>query len=350
MPLVPEDVLLLVDEAMLAHDPGPYHPERPDRLRAIVAALKGAPVAGARWAVPQPAPRQALERIHEPAYVDRIEDLRGRTAALDLDTTVSPGSVPAALLAAGAALDAVTAVTAGDARCAFALVRPPGHHADARRAMGFCLFNNIAIAAAHAGAALGCRRVLIVDWDVHHGNGTQHVFYDRRDVLYFSTHRYPFYPGTGGADEVGAGEGAGHTVNVPLAEPCGDAEYAAIFDELLDPIADAYRPDLVLVSAGFDAHRDDPLGGMGVTAGGFAALCGRMRDIARRHAGERLVLVLEGGYDLGALAESARACVEVLAGPDSPARSSPPGPLPAAGIIRQVRAAQRGHWPLAERP
>ncbi|MHC4128831.1 MAG: histone deacetylase family protein [Planctomycetota bacterium] len=350
MPLVPGDVLLLVDEAMLGHDPGPYHPERPDRLRAVVAALRGSPVAGVRWAVPQPAPREAIERIHEPAYVDRIEELRGRTAALDLDTTVSPGSVPAALLAAGAAIDAVTAVTAGDARCAFALVRPPGHHAEARRAMGFCLFNNIAIAAAHAGATLGYQRVLIVDWDVHHGNGTQHAFYDRRDVLYFSTHRYPFYPGTGSADEVGAGAGAGHTVNVPLAERCGDAEFAAIFDELLEPIADAYRPDLLLVSAGFDAHRDDPLGGMGVTAGGFAALCGRVRAIARRHAGDRLVLVLEGGYDLGALAESAHACLEVLAASSPSPRPSPPAEfLAAAGIIRQMRAAQGDHWPLAER-
>jgi acetoin utilization deacetylase AcuC-like enzyme len=351
------DVLLLVDEAMLAHDPGSHHPERPDRLRAIVSALRGSPVAGARWAVPQPASREAIERIHEPAYVEGIEELRGRSAALDLDTTVSPGSVPAAFLAAGAAIDAVTAVTSDEARCAFALVRPPGHHAEARRAMGFCLFNNIAIAAAHAGAARGCRRVLVVDWDVHHGNGTQHAFYDRRDVLYFSTHRFPFYPGTGGADEVGAGDGAGHTVNVPLSERCGDAEYAAIFDALLAPVADAYRPDLLLVSAGFDAHRDDPLGGMGLTAEGFAALCGRAHDIARRHAGDRLVLVLEGGYDLEALAESVHACVEVLAAPPpppppdhSPPPSSPVEHLGAARIIRHVREAQRDHWPLPEPP
>ncbi len=323
MAAMARDVLLLVDDTMLGHDPGPHHPERPDRLRAIVAALRGSPVAGVRWVVPRPAPREAIERIHEPAYVDGIERLRGRSAALDLDTTVSPGSIPAALLAAGAAIDAVTAVTAGDARCAFALVRPPGHHAEAQRAMGFCLFNNIAIAAAHARAALGCQRVLIVDWDVHHGNGTQHAFYDRSDVLYFSTHRSPFYPGTGGADEVGAGEGAGHTVNVPLGARCGDAEYAAIFDELLGPVADAYRPDLLLVSAGFDAHRDDPLGGMGVTAEGFAALCGRVRGITQRHAGDRLVLILEGGYDLGALAESVHACVEVLAGATCPP-SRPP--------------------------
>ncbi|MHC4100117.1 MAG: histone deacetylase family protein [Planctomycetota bacterium] len=345
------DVLLLVDEAMLDHDPGPHHPERPDRLRAVVTALKGSHVAGVRWGAPRPAPRAALERIHDPAFVDKIEGLRGRSAALDLDTTVSPGSIPAALLAAGAAIDAVTAVTGGDAESAFALVRPPGHHAEAQRAMGFCLFNNIAIAAAHARAALGCRRTLIVDWDVHHGNGTQHAFYDRADVLLFSTHRFPFYPGTGAVDEIGAGEGTGHTVNVPLGEPCGDAEYAAIFDELLEPIADAYRPDLLLVSAGFDAHRDDPLGGMGVSTEGFAALCGRVRDIADRHAGGRVVLILEGGYDLTALAESVHACVQVLAStaPPPPPPRIEPSPA-AARIIRDVRQAQQDRWPRPERP
>jgi acetoin utilization deacetylase AcuC-like enzyme len=346
MAAMAQDVLLLADDAMLGHDPGPIHPERPERLRAILAALQGSPVAGTRWVAPRPAPREAIERVHDPAYVDQIVGLRGRSAALDLDTTVSPGSVPAALLAAGAAIDAVTAVVAGEARCAFALVRPPGHHAEARRAMGFCLFNNVAIAAAHARAALGCRRVLIVDWDVHHGNGTQNAFYDRSDVLYFSTHRSPFYPGTGGADEVGAGAGAGHTVNVPLAERCGDAEYAAIFDGVLGPVADAYRPDLLLVSAGFDAHRDDPLGGMGVTAEGFGGLCRRVSDVARRHAAGRLVLVLEGGYDLRALAESVHACVEVLAGaarPPDPARDECPA---ADDIIRRVREAQREHWAL----
>jgi acetoin utilization deacetylase AcuC-like enzyme len=351
MAVMARDVLLLVDDAMLAHDPGPHHPERPDRLRAIVAALRGSPVEGVRWAAPRPAPPDAIERIHEPAYRERIEELRGRSAALDLDTTVSPGSIPAALLAAGAAIDAVTAVTAGDAQAAFALVRPPGHHAEARRAMGFCLFNNIAIAAAHARAALGCRRALIVDWDVHHGNGTQHAFYDRRDVLFFSTHRFPFYPGTGAADEVGAGDGAGHTVNVPLSERCDDAEYAAIFDELLEPIADAYRPDLMLVSAGFDAHRDDPLGGMGVSAEGFGALCQRVRDIADRHAAGRLVMVLEGGYDLTALAESVHACVGVLAGATPPPLPRPVEPSPAAArIIHEVREAQQELWPRPERP
>jgi acetoin utilization deacetylase AcuC-like enzyme len=352
MPAMDSDVLLLADDQMLDHDPGPDHPERPDRLRAVVAALRDTPVAGTRWAEPRAASREAIERIHDADFVNLIEGLRGRSAILDLDTTVSPGSVPAAFLAAGAAIDAVEAVFSGDTPNAFALVRPPGHHAEARRAMGFCLFNNIAVAAAHARAVLGCNRVLIVDWDVHHGNGTQHAFYDRRDVLFFSTHRSPFYPGTGDADEVGAGEGTGHTVNVPLTEPCGDAEFAAIFDELLTPIADAYQPDLVLVSAGFDAHADDPLGGMGVTTRGFGSLCARVRDIARRHSGDRLVLVLEGGYDLGSLAASAHACVEVLAAPPSPPATAEPASRAhaGAGIIDRVRHAQRDHWPLPKRP
>jgi acetoin utilization deacetylase AcuC-like enzyme len=215
--------------------------------------------------------------------------------------------------------------------------------------MGFCLFNNTAVAAAHARAALGLQRVLIVDWDVHHGNGTQHVFEASRDVLYFSTHQYPFYPGTGAADEVGAGHGLGHTVNVPLPAGCGDAEYAAVFDAVLEPVAETYRPDLVLVSAGFDAHADDPLGDMGVSTAGFAALCHRVRAIARRHAGGRLALVLEGGYDLTALAGSVRACVEILAGAAPP--PAPAGPAPAvAKVIDLVHAAQRGLWPLPVGP
>jgi acetoin utilization deacetylase AcuC-like enzyme len=346
MPRVAQDVFVFFDDAMLEHDPGPWHPERPDRLEAIVQKLKGSPVAGVRWTAPRPAPREAIERVHAPEYVDLIEGLRGRSANLDPDTSVSPGSVTAAFLAAGAALDATAAVTSGAASSAAALVRPPGHHAEAGRAMGFCLFNNIAIAAAHARADPGCQRVLIVDWDVHHGNGTQHAFADRPDVLYFSTHRYPFYPGTGAADEVGTGEGAGFTVNVPLGWQCGDAEYAAIFDELLVPIADAYRPDLVLVSAGFDAHRADPLGGMAVTTEGFASLCRRVCAVAERHAGGRVVLLLEGGYDLEALAGSVHACIEVLAG--QPAVSPGASAHTAGGVIRLVGNVQKRFWPLQE--
>ncbi len=330
------DILLLFDPAMMDHDPGPGHPERPPRLEAIRRRLVASPVPGARWASAEPAERPAIERIHEPGYVQRLESLRGRIATFDQDTAVSAGSLPAAYLAAGAAIGAAEAVAAGVARRAFALVRPPGHHAEAGTAMGFCLFNNVAVAAAHARAALGLERILIVDWDVHDGNGTQHLFEERNDVLYFSTHRFPFYPGTGAAEEIGLGAGEGFTVNVPLPAGFGDAEHLAIFERILVPVADRYRPDLILVSAGFDSHRDDPLGDMTMTEAGFAALCAVVCGLADRHCGGRLALVLEGGYDLHALAASVHACAEVLAGAAAPAVQRP-GHTRADAIIERVR-------------
>ena len=343
---MPSDVLLLSDEAMLAHDPRANHPERPDRLRAIYSALHQEPIPGARWGTPQSAARQSIERIHDAAYVDRIDSLRGRSAELDVDTAVSPGSVEAGYLGAGAAIDAVTAVLQGDADRAFALVRPPGHHAEADRAMGFCLFNNIAIAAAHARAELGCDRVLIVDWDVHHGNGTQQAFYRDPKVLFFSMHQHPLYPGTGAALETGADDGVGYTVNLPLPVGFGSDEYGAISSQLLLPIADSFAPDLVLVSAGFDAHHNDPIGGMRMTEAGFASLCAVVCDIADRHADGRVALILEGGYDLSALGASVRACVEVLTG-------SPPPPVDAGArdarfeeVMNLLRSVHGKRWPV----
>jgi acetoin utilization deacetylase AcuC-like enzyme len=262
----------------------------------------------------------------------------------DPDTWASPGSVEAAYLAAGAALDAVTEVVSGHYRHAWALVRPPGHHAEADVAMGFCLFNNVAIAAAHARAELGKKRVLVVDWDVHHGNGTQHSFYERDDVLYFSVHRYPFFPGTGAVGESGQGAGEGYTINVPLSMGLGDAEFVAACQELLVPVADAFQPDLVLVSAGFDGHVDDPLGGMMVTDDGYAAMAAIVRGIAQRHAQGQVVLLLEGGYDLGALGRCARRCVDVFNGAAAPEVGKPEGrgraPLDAA------IAQHRERWSL----
>ncbi|MCU0225809.1 MAG: histone deacetylase [Acidobacteria bacterium] len=340
-----EPVLLFTDPAMLAHDPGPGHPERPARLEAALAALRARPVAGTLWRAPRPATREQVARVHHPVYIDAVEALRGQYAVLDGDTFTSPRTVEAAWLAAGAGIDAVEAVVQGEARRAFALVRPPGHHAERDHAMGFCFFNNVAVAAAHAREALGCERVLIVDWDVHHGNGTQHAFEERRDVLVFNTHQFPLYPGTGGAPETGRGAGDGFTVNVPLPRGSGDAEYAAVYDELLEPIAEAFRPDLVLVSAGFDPHGADPLSDMRVTAEGFAHLCGVVREVADAHAGGRLVLLLEGGYDLAALAQSARACVEVLAGADAPDVRGTPGAA-AAEALHRARVIQGRHWPV----
>lgn len=337
--------LLIWDDRMVAHDPGPGNPERPDRLRAVRAAVEAAPGEAQRWLPARPAERHVIERVHDPEYVTTIEGLRGRSAQLDWDTVASPATTEAAFLAAGAAVQAVDELFEGGARRAFALVRPPGHHAERDRAMGFCFFNNVAIAAAHARAVYGLKRVLVVDWDVHHGNGTQHAFYTDPGVLYVSTHRGgPFYPGTGALDEAGRGEGLGYNVNVPLPPGMGDGDYAAVFEELVRPIADAYAPELVLVSAGFDPHRDDPLGGMAVTAGGFAAMCAVLRDVADRHAGGRIALALEGGYDLDGLAESARACLDVLTGAPPPAAGPPSEPGRAA--LTAAREFHRRHWPV----
>ncbi len=308
------DVVLLYDEMMLAHDTGEHHPERADRLRSIHKAITGADFDFVEWQTPSPATRADIERVHNSDHVDRVDELRSQEGLLDADTPVSPATVEAAYLAAGAAIDAIDIVHENPDVHPFALVRPPGHHAERDRSMGFCIFNNIAVAAAYAADELDYKRILVIDWDVHHGNGTHYSFYDRRDILVFNTHRYPFYPGTGQAQETGVGNGAGYTVNVPLPPGLGDGDHKHAFETVLEPIANAYKPDMVLVSAGFDSHRLDPLGGMEVTAEGFGALCTMVRDIADTHAGGRLALFLEGGYSLQGLSSSVLKCVDVLGG------------------------------------
>ncbi|MCC6643970.1 MAG: histone deacetylase [Polyangiaceae bacterium] len=335
-------VALLSDAAMRDHAPGPGHPERPDRLRAITELLEARPVPGARAVAPRPATREEVRAIHDEAHVAALLSTRGEVRQLDPDTAVSEGSIGAALLAAGAAIGAVDEVMRDDGARAFALVRPPGHHAEAGCAMGFCLFNNAAIAAAHARAR-GAERVMIVDWDVHHGNGTQRSFFDRDDVLFVSLHQHPFYPGTGALERVGAGRGEGYNVNVPLSPGRDDADYAAVFDAVVEPIAARFLPDLVLVSAGFDAHREDPLAEMRVTEDGFAMMAASVARIAERHAGGRLALVLEGGYELGALSRSVRAVLEVLAGAVPPEFGAPSAEgARAVDAVRRVHGARWG--------
>jgi len=309
-----EAVLLLTDPAMLTHDPGPGHPERPARLEAVLGALRARPVPGTAWRVPRPATREQVARVHDPLYVDAVDALRGQYAVLDGDTFTSPRTVEAAWLAAGAAIDAVEAVVRGEAQRAFALVRPPGHHAERDHAMGFCFFNNIAVAVAHAREALGCQRVLIVDWDVHHGNGTQDVFYADPTVRFLSLHLSPHYPGTGAAGERGAGAGLGGTFNVPLPHGTGAAEYRRRYLEALDLALAGFPPDLVLISAGFDCLAGDPLGGLLLEPGDLHQLTVDLLERVRAPAKGRVAAVLEGGYVPERLGDGLVAVLRAFAG------------------------------------
>ena len=336
--------LLLTDPLFLQHDPGASHPERPARLERTLAVLERAPLAGTERRAPRPATEEELASAHTPGLRAALQALRGKYERVDPDTSLSPASYDAAVLAAGAAVQAVEEVMEGRARNAFALVRPPGHHAEPDKAMGFCLFNNVAIAAQTARQR-GAERVLVLDWDVHHGNGTQACFWERRDVLFQSVHQFPYYPGTGAPQEVGAGAGEGYTVNCGLPGGCTDADYGALFHELFLPVAESFRPDVVLVSAGFDAHHHDPIGGMMLSERGFAAMCSAARELAERVCGGRLVLVLEGGYSLEGLSQSVHACVEVLSGgrrdsfPDGVSRE-------AAAALQRSREALKPYWPV----
>jgi len=291
---------------------------------------------------PRPATDVEVARVHTQALRAQLAATAGKHAVLDVDTRVSPRSHEAALLAAGAAVGAAQAVLGGQARNAFALVRPPGHHATPDEMMGFCLLNNAAIAAEAARAA-GAARVLVLDWDVHHGNGTQAAFWKRSDVLYQSVHQFPFYPGTGAPTDVGEGPGAGFTVNCGLPGGRTDADFGAVFHDLLLPVARAFAPDVVIVSAGFDPHEDDPLGGMLCTERGFAAMCSLVKQFADATAGGRLVLLLEGGYSLVGLPRSVHACLEVLTGrtEEFPTGTS----HEASQAIRASREALRPYWP-----
>lgn len=300
--------------AFLGHDAGPGHPERPERLAVILKHLQATDLwKDLRLIEPQPAERAILELVHPQAYIDRINQAcRNGPTALDPDTVVSSGSWDAALRAVGAVTQAIDGVVSGRLQSAFCAVRPPGHHALAERAMGFCLFNNVAVGARYAQARHQLERVLIVDWDVHHGNGTQAIFYEDPTVYYFSTHQFPFYPGTGARHEQGTGVGRLSTLNVPLPAGSGDRELLAAFREALHPKALAFRPDLILISAGFDAHRDDPLAGLTVTERGYGELTRLVRAIADTCCGGRLVSVLEGGYNLRALGVSVEAHLRAL--------------------------------------
>lgn len=298
----------------LEHDTGPGHPERADRLRAILKRLEEIPLKDSLKSLnPRPATMEEIALVHDKTYIQKVArsaDMGG--VYLDGDTFASPGSYEAALWAAGGLLQAVDQVVAGEVDHAFAMVRPPGHHAERDHAMGFCLFNNVGVAAEYLVKKHGFKRVAVVDYDVHHGNATQHMFYDRDDIFYFSTHRFPFYPGTGAASERGSGAGAGYTLNLPLGAGCGDEEYLKVFEEQLIPALREYAPDFLLISAGYDAHARDPLGGMRVSDQGFARMSALLEQVAQDHCQGKSVYTLEGGYDLKGLADSVEAVLSLL--------------------------------------
>ena len=314
-------VTLYTDRRMLEHRPPAPHPERPERLEAILRHLartgymKSCPAGTVREATDE-----EILRVHSPAYLRELESLNQRGGgAIEADTWMSKGSLTAARLAAGAAVEAVAQVVGGPDQRALCLIRPPGHHARPAAAMGFCLFGNAAVAAKEAVARHQINRVLIVDFDVHHGNGTQEVFYDSSQVAFLSIHRHPFYPGTGREDEIGTGPGLGLTANIPLPHGTPPAEYHAAFRSRLETLADKFRPELVIISAGFDAHAEDPVGDLGLDTDDFAILTREIVDVANTHAEGRILSVLEGGYNAPILAGCATVHLHALGAEPEPA-------------------------------
>jgi acetoin utilization deacetylase AcuC-like enzyme len=334
-------VAIYDDPIFREHDSGAGHPERPERVDAVRRGIVEAGLTERlSWPAVRPATDAELLRVHTEKHVRSVEATKGRTVAFDPDTQAGPRTYEAALHAAGAVVDAVAAVLDGRLDRAFCLSRPPGHHAESEHVMGFCYFNNVAVAAAEA-LERGVARVLIVDFDVHHGNGTQEIFYLDPRVLYVSSHQFPFYPGTGLQIEQGSGKGRGFTSNLPMPAGSGDADYLRVYREIVLPMARAFDPELVIVSAGFDAFGGDPLASMNLTAGGYGALAGICLEAA---ANGRAVFALEGGYDLDGLATSGAAVTRVLLGeapPDS-------GGTASAEILKRLplyRAALAPFWP-----
>ncbi|MFA9408481.1 MAG: histone deacetylase [Candidatus Dadabacteria bacterium] len=305
---------IVLDKLYVDHDNGPGHPETYERILAIVDMLNYTKMMDEVVRIePRDATKEEITLVHTPEHYDKIASTKGKHRVfLDADTTTCAVSFDAALRAAGGTIAAIDSVLSGEVDRAFPIVRPPGHHAEADRPMGFCLFNNVAVGAAYLTQVKGLDRVLVIDWDVHHGNGTQHIFEDSSKVLYFSSHQFPFYPGTGAAEEVGTGDGKGYTVNVPMEPAMGDNEFIKIFQEILKPIIDQYKPEFILVSAGFDIFFDDPLGGMKVTPEGFAKLTRQLTDQADRVCNGKIIFLLEGGYNLDGLWISTKEMLEEL--------------------------------------
>jgi len=337
---------IVKDKRYMEHDMGPFHVETPKRIEAIYRMIEEKIDFSLPVIKPRPATEKELEFIHTPGHISRVKSTAGKEhVQLDPDTSTSPKSWEVACLAAGGVLKAVDLILEGKIRNGFALIRPPGHHAEASAAMGFCLFNNIAIGAAHLLRNHGLERILVVDWDLHHGNGTQHSFYDSAEVLYFSTHQYPHYPGTGHWNEVGEGKGEGFTVNVPLQAGKTDGDYLSIFRKILRPITSEYKPEFILVSAGFDIYEGDPLGGMRITKQGFAALAAELIDLAAEFSRKRILFALEGGYNLQGLQDGVEQVLYQLAGKASKPAIDPTLSPATERELEPVIQTHRKKWP-----
>jgi len=344
--------VVLRDERCIDHVTPGGHPECPQRLIAIYALLEAhCGPAGFAIRSPREATREELALNHSPAYIGAIEATATRAQVrLDPDTSTSAGSWLAAKLAAGAVLDGCDLLMSGRAANVMALVRPPGHHAEYDRAMGFCLFNNVAVGAHYLLLQHGLERVMIYDWDIHHGNGTQDAFYDSPDVLYVSTHQSPYYPGTGALHETGSGRGQGFTVNIPLSGGQGDADYLQIIDSVIAPLARQYKPQMIMVSAGYDIYARDPLGTMQVTPAGFGMLAVRLKQLAEELCGGRLLLALEGGYHIEGITESVQHTLDALSGCNAGLYSGSGRDAPAAHssvsrVIEDVLRTHAPYWP-----
>jgi acetoin utilization deacetylase AcuC-like enzyme len=344
---------IVKDQTYLCHEMGSYHPESPDRLAVIYQMIEDANPPMELVEIPaRDATVDEIAWVHDRRYIETIVATAGKEETfLDPDTSACAQSWTAARRAVGGLFSLLDSVMEGQVRNGFALVRPPGHHAERRRAMGFCLFNNVAVGARYLMHAHNLERVVILDWDIHHGNGTQNAFYEETSVLYVSTHQYPHYPGTGAAREAGHGPGAGFTLNFPMGAGFGDAEYLSAFHLVIAPIIEAYRPQFIIVSAGFDAHHLDPLGGMSLTEEGYEQMLQILMHLSAELCSNRLVLALEGGYNLRALPDSVKRMLSCLSKYDPETETVPLAPSPEGfsksfrARLQDVMSVQRQYWP-----
>ena len=347
MPASEPLIHVVEDLRFQSHESPPGHPERPERLAAVSRALNrhGADL---QRMTPREATEEEILRIHSRDHYGLIEETAARAPAqLDPDTYVSRRSLEVAKLAAGSTIDLALRVARREASYGIAAVRPPGHHAEAGRPMGFCLLNNVAIAARALQAELGLDKILILDWDVHHGNGTQHSFENDPSILYLSMHQFPHYPGTGRFDEAGSGAGLGATVNLALPPGCGDEEYIGLAHRVVVPVTQRFAPEMILVSCGFDAHHDDPLAAMNVSARGYREMTGVVARLAADLCGGRLAFVLEGGYAISGLEEGTSAVLEALSDPESVSLETPLAPQASTlhALVEASAAVHRGRYP-----